>query len=132
MKNLYYKIGAGLSVLPTLALPLTARAATAYNGLSGANTSVDAIGTASGISTSTTLPVIIGNAIEVFLGILGIVFVVLVVYAGFLYLTSQGEEGNVKKAKKLLGQAIVGLIITVSAYAISSYVIAALTTVAAG
>lgn len=122
MKNLYYKIGAGLSVLPTLALPLAARAQ-----LSQAEADVTAIGGSLGVESD--LPTLVGSVINVLLGVLGIVFVVLVVYAGFLYLTSQGEEGNVKKAKKLLTQAVIGLIIIVAAYAISSYVIGALVTV---
>jgi hypothetical protein len=119
MKNLYYKVGAGLSVLPTLALPLAARAQ-----LSEAEKDLDDIGNALGIQSE--LPTIVGATINVLLGILGIVFVVLVVYSGFLYLTSQGEETNVKKAKKLLGQSIIGLFIIVAAYAISDYVIKAL------
>lgn len=132
MNNLYYKIGTGLSVLSALTLPLAARAVvTVSNTLGEGAADVDTIGTAAGISTASSLPEIIGQLISVFLGILGIIFVVLVVYAGFLYLTSQGEEGNVKKAKKLLSQAVIGLIIVISAYAISGYVIAALVTVAA-
>ena len=63
------------------------------------------------------------------LGVLGILFVVLIVYAGILYLTSQGEDTNTKKAKKLLTQATMGLIIVVAAYAISNFVLAALTTI---
>ena len=81
--------------------------------------------------SQTELPTLIGQLINVLLGVLGIVFVILVVYAGFLYLTSQGEEGNVKKAKKLLTQAVIGLIIIIAAYAISSYVISALVTASA-
>ncbi|OGL94722.1 hypothetical protein A2348_02270 [Candidatus Uhrbacteria bacterium RIFOXYB12_FULL_58_10] len=126
MKNLYYKVGAGLSVLPTLALPLVARAAVS-EGLSGAASDVSTIGGEIGVEPD--LPTIVGSAINVLLGVLGIVFVVLVVYAGFLYLTSNGEEGNVKKAKKLLTQSVIGLIIIVAAYAIASYVISALTAI---
>lgn len=123
MKNLYYKIGAGLSALPALALPFAASAQ-----LTTAQEDVGTIGTELGFS-SQTLPGLVGSGINVLLSILGIVFVVLVVYAGFLYLTSQGEETNVKKAKKLLTQSIIGLVIIVAAYAISSYVIDALVTV---
>jgi len=125
MKNLYAKLGVGLSMLPVLAAPLMAGAAVS-NSLNGALTDVNTIGNSAGVNSSQTLPMIVGSVISVLLGVLGIVFVVLVVYAGFLYLTSNGEEKNVGKAKKLLTQAIIGLIIIVSAYAISSYVIGAL------
>ena len=99
--------------------------------LNGAANDVNTIAANAGLTNAGSLPQIIGNAISVILGLLGIVFVVLVVYAGFLYLTSAGAEDNVKKAKKLLTQAIIGLIIIVSAYAISGYVIAALATISA-
>lgn len=126
MKNLYYKIGAGLSVLPTLALPLAARAQ-----LSQAQEDVTTIGGSLG-GVQSDLPTLVGAIINVLLGVLGIVFVVLVVYAGFLYLTSQGESKNVDKAKKLLTQSVIGLVIIVAAYAISSYVINALVTASEG
>jgi len=122
MKNLYSKIGAGLSVLPTLALPLAASAQ-----LTEAQDDITAIGGQLGVQSD--LPTMVGLGINVLLSVLGIVFVVLVVYAGFLYLTSAGKEDNTKTAKKLLTQSIIGLVIIVAAYAISSYVIDALVTV---
>lgn len=128
MKNMYAKLGVGLSMLPVL-VPFAAGAATVKNSLVGAAEDVNTIGANAGLSNADSLPVIVGNTISILLGILGIVFVVLVVYAGFLYLTSNGGEENVKKAKKLLTQAVIGLILIVSAYAISSYVISALTTI---
>ncbi len=130
MKNLYAKLGAGLSMLPVLATPLMASAAVSATPLEDAAGDVTNIGSAAGLSSASSLPTIIGNVINVLLGVLGIVFVVLVVYAGFLYLTSAGEDKGVGKAKKLLTQAVIGLIIIVSAYAISGYVINALVNIA--
>ncbi|MEI6511185.1 MAG: hypothetical protein WCO25_04045 [Candidatus Uhrbacteria bacterium] len=131
MKNLYAKLGAGLSMLPVLATPFMASAALSGNPLGDAANDVTTIGSTAGLSQANSLPTMIGNVIQVLLGVLGIVFVVLVVYAGFLYLTSAGEDKGVGKAKKLLTQAVIGLIIIVSAYAISGYVIAALVNIAA-
>lgn len=94
-------------------------------GLQGAASNLETIGTETG--TQSDLTKVIGQTINVVLGVLGILFVVLVVYAGILYLTSQGEDTNVKKAKKLLTQAVMGLVIVVAAYAISNFVLDALT-----
>ena len=102
-------------------------AASFGSGLTNASGALTNSQTSSSLTGATSIPVMIGKGIGVFLGLLGILFVVLVVYAGFLYLTSNGEETNVKKAKKLLTQAVIGMVITVSAYAISGYAIAALT-----
>jgi len=126
MKNLSLKVTAWLSVLPTLLLPAAAMAQ-----LSEAQTDLEEVGTAIGTdATSNDLPTLIGNIISALLSVLGIIFVVLVVYAGFLYLTAAGDDTKVKKAKTLLTQSIIGLVIIVAAYAISAFVIDALVEVA--
>ncbi len=127
MKNAYIKFAAWLSTLPALLLP-----AAAFAQLSEAQSSLEDVGTGIGSeATANELPELIGNLIAVLLSVLGIIFVVLVVYAGFLYLTSQGEEDKVKKAKKLLSQAVIGLVIIIAAYAIADFVIDALVTATA-
>ena len=118
-----------MSALIALALPLSAVAAPTVYDVSNLGTAVGAAGTNAGLTAASDLPTIVGRGIGILLGVLGLVFVVLVVYAGFLYLTAQGEETNVKKAKKLLSQAVIGLILIVSAYAITNVVIDSLVTV---
>ncbi len=81
-------------------------------------------------ATTNTLPVLIGNIVNALLTVLGIVFMVLIVYSGFLYLTDAGGGEKVKKAKSIMTQSIIGLVIILAAYAISRYVISALTTAA--
>ena len=99
--------------------------------LSNVSASVDTIGkNAWGSSQSPDLPVVIGNAISVLLGILGLLFLVLVIYAGFLYLTAQGEQDNVKKAKSILTKAVIGIVIILSSYAVTNLVVSAMTTLA--
>lgn len=69
----------------------------------------------------------IGSLINVFLGILGIIFLLLVIYAGFLWMTAGGEEDQVSEAKKLMINGVVGLILILTAYAITGFVVGALT-----
>ena len=57
------------------------------------NGSLDTIGNAAYGGQKTPLPLIVGNMIKTFIGLLGIVFLVLTVYAGFLYLTAQDDLG---------------------------------------
>lgn len=66
---------------------------------------------------------IIGRIINVFLGILGVVCLILFVYAGAIWMTAGGDDKKVDKAKKILINAVVGLVITLSAYAISIFVL---------
>ena len=77
-------------------------------------------------ATSRTLPEIMGNVIKVFLSIVGVIFLVLMVYAGYLWMTAQGEEAKVEKSKDTIKAAVIGLIIVVAAYAITSFVVTGL------
>ncbi|MBI5369876.1 hypothetical protein HZA85_01645 [Candidatus Uhrbacteria bacterium] len=71
----------------------------------------------------TSLPVFIGGLINVVLSVLGLVFLVLIVYAGYMWMTASGDSTKVDKAKKLIGQALIGMIIVIASYAISAFVI---------
>jgi hypothetical protein len=71
--------------------------------------------------TKTDPRTIIGNIIKIFLGILGIIALVIVLYAGFLYMTSGGKPDQIEKAKKLLMNAGIGLVIILSAYSITVF-----------
>jgi hypothetical protein len=85
---------------------------------------------ASSFDVEGSLPKTIGNLIKALLSFTGIIFLVITVYAGVLYMTAAGDEGKVKKAKDMLVSSVIGLIIVVAAYAITAYVIDAIGTVA--
>ncbi len=61
------------------------------------------------------------------LAMLGVIFLVLVVYAGFLWMTARGEEKQVGKAKEVLSAAVIGLVLVLSAYAVTNFVFGAIT-----
>lgn len=65
----------------------------------------------------------LGTIVSAFLGLLGIIFVILIIYAGYNWMTASGEADKVEKAKKTIARAITGLIITISAYAIWALVV---------
>lgn len=103
-----------------ICIPLTV----GYVGiLDSSISSLEATGKAAKLGGTKDLPTLIGNIIGVVTGTMGIAFVVLVVYAGILYMTASGDDTKVKKAKTLLTQAVIGMIILVSAYAIASFVL---------
>jgi len=62
------------------------------------------------------------NLIEIILQLLGLIALVMVLIGGFKWMTSGGNEEKVGEAKKLLGAGLVGLIIILAAYAITTYV----------
>lgn len=69
------------------------------------------------------LPILIGRIIRVLLSLLGVIFLVLMVYAGFLWMTARGESEPVDKAKDIIRQAIIGIIIVFLAYALTGFII---------
>ncbi len=122
MKHLYYKVVAWASATGMVLLPKFAFATVPASGLAGANTNLETAG-GKMAGAQSDLPTLVGNIINGFLGILGVIFVVLIVYSGFLYMTASGDDTKVKKAKSILSQAVIGLVIIVAAYAISNFVI---------
>jgi nitrogen fixation-related uncharacterized protein len=80
-------------------------------------------GTITGKRALQDIIVLVINSI---LGLLGVIFLVLIIYAGFLWMTAGGNDDQVGKAKGLLINAIIGVIIIVAAYAISYFVLNAL------
>ena len=83
-------------------------------------------GAATGNATPKPLEQIIGSIINTVLGFLGILLLCYLLYAGFLWMTSGGSEDNVKKAQTMIKNAIIGLLIIVAAFAISSFVLTSL------
>jgi hypothetical protein len=57
------------------------------------------------------------------LGILGILSLVIVIYSGFEWMTSGGNEEKAGGARKRLTAAVIGLVIIFSAFAISRFVL---------
>ena len=55
---------------------------------------------------------------NVIIGFLGVLAVVLILYAGFLWTTAGGNEEQVKKAKKIIVQTVIGIVIISAAFMI--------------
>ncbi|MBI5221585.1 MAG: hypothetical protein HY979_02155 [Candidatus Magasanikbacteria bacterium] len=65
---------------------------------------------------------IVVTTIKILLGLLGTIFLCLTLYAGYLWMTAGGNEDDVTKAKTLLTQAVIGLIIILLSYSITIFV----------
>jgi amino acid transporter len=66
------------------------------------------------------------TVVSIVLGALSLIFFALTLYGGLTWLTARGKDEKVTEAKATLEAAIVGLIIAVGAYAISTFVFDAL------
>ncbi|HOX97386.1 MAG TPA: hypothetical protein PL066_03505 [bacterium] len=72
---------------------------------------------------------IVGKVIAGVLGFLGVVFLVGIVYYGFRWMTAGGKSDVVKVAKDGITNLVIGLILVLSAYAITSFILSILTNV---
>ena len=61
--------------------------------------------------------------INIALLLLSVIFLVLVLIAGFRYMTAAGNEEHVKTALKQITQAVIGLVIVLSAWGISFWIL---------
>lgn len=89
---------------------------------SAQTTAFERFGTASTLPT-TNIAIIVARVIRIALSVVGIILVALIVYAGYLWFTAAGRPEPVAKAKKILQQAVIGLIIIFSAYSITSFIL---------
>ncbi len=67
--------------------------------------------------------VILGKIIGAGLSLIGIVFFILTLYAGIVWMVARGNEESAKKAINTIIAAAIGMIITMSAYAITSFIL---------
>ncbi|MBI3261311.1 hypothetical protein HYZ64_03020 [Candidatus Berkelbacteria bacterium] len=114
-----------LSFTTLIVLLTTSGVATAQQPVSGGkavNVNIDQV--ASQIpSNFTQLPGIIGRIFTVTITAAGGLFVIMLLFGGLNYVTGAGNEESTKKAKGRIIDASVGIVITLSAWAIGTYIL---------
>lgn len=68
------------------------------------------------------LMTIVGTIIQAALSLLGAIFMIIMVIAGYNWMMASGNEQKVEKAQNMIKRAIIGLIITLSSWAIWSFI----------
>lgn len=116
--SLFKKITLLLFTLCILALPVAALAD---------NYGLSATADASGLTKRypSDVPTLIGNVIGTALSMIAVIFFILMVYGGFLWMTAHGDSGQVDKAKDTIIAAIIGIIVVLASYAITNFVFSA-------
>ena len=65
----------------------------------------------------------IGEIVNILLAFLGVIFIVLIIYGGFLWMTAGGNEDQVGRAKKFITNATIGLVVVMLSYALAYFVL---------
>ena len=126
MKYLH-KLATFAAAASMLATAGIAQVAHADDALTPGDLGLDTIRQNAGFGKKTIYQTV-GDLIKVALTIVGLIAIVLVIFGGFKWMTSGGSEEKVDEAKKLLYSGIIGLIIILSAYALTSFVLGTLLT----
>jgi hypothetical protein len=83
-------------------------------------------GVAPSATAQGTLGQNITTIINFFLGLMGLVSVAFLIYAGVMMITAGGDEQHLTKAKKIITYAVIGIVIILLSYTIVQFVTTAL------
>lgn len=130
MKKIICAFSLAIILVSFLAVPATALAqsATATPAMASNHLldMLSAVGTAGGYQTDpakASTPMIVGLIIRAFLNFLGITFIILMIIAGYGWMTANGNEEQVKKSIATIKQSLIGLIVAISAWTIWNFVL---------
>lgn len=119
-----------LGVMISLALPVVVLAdyATDPAGSSGL-TSTAKSGFGDTVTNQSSLSTFIGfNILQPIFGLVGLAFLCLMVYAGALWMTARGETKQIGKAKDIFTTAVIGSVIILASYTLTTAVFNAIST----
>lgn len=94
----------------------------AYNFVGDSGLDTTAAGAGYKTSATQTPEYFISQIIQIVLSLIGVIFLVLMIYAGFTWMTAAGNEQKAEKAKEIVIESAIGLIIVIAAYAITSFI----------
>jgi len=121
--RVFFALAGNLFILALMFLPTIVFGAVAGTGSADPTSALNNAVAGTGLETNKSVAAFAGGIIVAILGALGLLLMVLIVYAGVLWVTSQGEAAKVKKAQDLIKQAVIGIIIVFSAYALEQFVV---------
>lgn len=88
----------------------------------GGTSQAEAFRKGAGFTATESVGGVIASYISGFLSILGIIFIILIIFAGFRWMNAAGNEEKVEKARDTIIRASIGLAIIIAAYAITYFV----------
>jgi cytochrome bd-type quinol oxidase subunit 2 len=118
MKNLMLKLSSSAALLGLYAQNAFAQSSAFFDNPQG--------GSAPSAAAQGTLGQNITLLINYFLGLLGLIAVAFLIYAGILMVTAGGNDEQVAKSKKIITYAVIGIVIILLSWTIITFVTSAL------
>lgn len=124
MKNSFFKAGSAAKALAASATVFLFNTVPAYAQLISPGDQPGRLAEATGGEGS--FRSLILTFLNFFLGFLGLLAVVMVIYGGILYITGAGEQDKLDKGKKIIMYAVVGIVIILLAFALVNTILGGL------
>ncbi|MBU0667498.1 pilin [Patescibacteria group bacterium] len=124
MKNSFQKVGRTAKALAASAIVFLYSTVPAYAQLISPADQPGRLAEATGGEGS--FRNLILTFLNFFLGFLGLLAVVMVIYGGILYVTAAGEQDKLDKGKKIIMYAVVGIVIILLAFALVNTILGGL------
>jgi hypothetical protein len=105
-----------------LIAPLTNAAVLSPEVRNKINDNAEQFNSSAGYDSNADVLTIARAAITVILGLLAVIFLFLLIFAGFKWMTSAGDADDIKKAKSTIKTAIIGLVIILASYGITYFI----------
>ncbi|MEK7452697.1 MAG: hypothetical protein AAB614_00515 [Patescibacteria group bacterium] len=112
-----------LLLLAVMVLPVAAQvvpSAPTAGGIGTTPVGGTNIGQTGGISTAGDLVTLILGLVNWIAWLIALAAVVFGLYAGFLFITAGGDEGNIETAKNIMIYAVIGIVVAILAFSIVS------------
>ena len=118
------------SIILALFAPLNAFAEEDSGGSGGSKTfdackHVKTQGTAVCAGSETKAEDVVKNIISILFWIIGILAVIVIIYAGITFITAAGNPSKVAQAKTMIIYAVIGLVVAILAYTIVNFIVGA-------
>jgi len=115
-------------ILATIALAsmlLAVAPAHAVSGINQLKNNLGIIGTETGLGTSgdANLMQKIAGIVNIALGFVALIGVIIIIYAGFKWMTASGNDDQVKEARDNIRNAVIGIIIIMLAFVIVNFTV---------
>ncbi len=72
--------------------------------------------------TGTDIRFVVALIIRIVLSLLGVVLLIMMLYAGFTWMTAGGNDEKIGTAKKTITRSAIGIAIILSAYALTTFI----------
>jgi hypothetical protein len=123
MGNYKIKKQKSLTIIAFLAIIFISPAPALADAITNATAGLGvAAGRAYGAVPQGDIPTLVGKIIGAALSFIGLLFFLLIIYGGFLWMTARGNQQQTTQALDLIIAAVIGMVIVAAAYLITQYV----------